>query len=88
MKMQARFPGVCAVCGHLVAVGDAIDFTPSTKAAGGRAETRCVSCFGKPVSAAAHAHTETRRCWECGCTFTRTDARRNGGDWADSYCGC
>jgi len=31
---------------------------------------------------------QVKRCWECGCTFTYADARRNGGDWQDSYCGC
>lgn len=30
----------------------------------------------------------TKRCWECGCAFTHADAKRNGGDWSDSYCGC
>jgi len=29
-----------------------------------------------------------RRCWECGRLFTAADARRNGGKWEDSYCGC
>jgi hypothetical protein len=31
---------------------------------------------------------ETKRCWECGCSFTKQDARSNQGDWQDSYCGC
>lgn len=31
---------------------------------------------------------QTKRCWECGCSFTYGDAKRNGGDWSDSYCGC
>lgn len=30
----------------------------------------------------------TKVCWECGGSFTAFDARRNGGDWKDSYCGC
>lgn len=29
-----------------------------------------------------------KRCWECGCSFTYADAKRYGGDWKDSYCGC
>jgi hypothetical protein len=31
---------------------------------------------------------ETKRCWECGNTFTYADAKANNGDWKDSYCGC
>lgn len=31
---------------------------------------------------------EWKVCWECGRSFTRSDARRRGGDWFDSYCGC
>lgn len=33
---------------------------------------------------------ETRTCWECGCTFTYAECRRNGGDWNENggYCGC
>lgn len=31
---------------------------------------------------------ETKLCWECGCRFTYADAKRGGGDWQDSYCGC
>lgn len=31
---------------------------------------------------------EIKRCWECGCRFTYADAKRNGGEWRDSYCGC
>lgn len=30
----------------------------------------------------------TKRCWECGRQFTYSDAKRNDGDWRDSYCGC
>jgi hypothetical protein len=30
----------------------------------------------------------TKRCWECGCSFTYAQAKRSGGDWRDSYCGC
>lgn len=32
--------------------------------------------------------SQTKRCWECGCAFTYGDAKRNDGDWQDSYCGC
>ena len=31
---------------------------------------------------------QTKQCWECGSSFSYTDAQRNGGDWQDSYCGC
>lgn len=31
---------------------------------------------------------DTKQCWECGRSFTYHDARSNGGDWSDSYCGC
>ncbi len=31
---------------------------------------------------------QTKRCWECGRSFTFHDAKSNGGDWHDSYCGC
>jgi hypothetical protein len=31
---------------------------------------------------------ETRECWECGCLFTYREAKANGGEWQDSYCGC
>lgn len=31
---------------------------------------------------------EKRQCWECGGMFTYADAKRNGGDWSESYCGC
>ena len=30
----------------------------------------------------------TKRCWECGCEFTFAQAKKNGGEWRDSYCGC
>lgn len=30
----------------------------------------------------------TKRCWECGCSFTYGQAKANDGDWQDSYCGC
>ena len=36
----------------------------------------------------SYAGRETKRCWECGGSFTYSDAKRNGGDWSDSYCGC
>lgn len=32
--------------------------------------------------------TPTKRCWECGCSFTYADAKCGGGDWGESYCGC
>lgn len=47
--------------------------------------------FYCPDKACRDAHkrkAETKTCWECGCTFTYADAKRNGGDWSDSYCGC
>lgn len=25
---------------------------------------------------------------ECGRMFTYSDAKRDGGDWSDGYCGC
>lgn len=31
---------------------------------------------------------ETKQCWECGGAFTFAEAKANGGDWRDSYCGC
>jgi len=31
---------------------------------------------------------ETRNCWECGCEFTYREAKHNGGNWSESYCGC
>lgn len=34
------------------------------------------------------ANAPTQQCWECGRQFTESDARRNNGDWRDSYCGC
>lgn len=30
----------------------------------------------------------TKTCWECGCAFTYRFAKKNEGDWQDSYCGC
>jgi hypothetical protein len=44
---------------------------------------------GAPAKAAGHgAGQPTKRCWECGCTFTYAQAKQYGGDWNDSYCGC
>lgn len=48
-----------------------------------------------PAAVTAKANVSTvkkaaprKRCWECGCLFTRADARIADGDWGDSYCGC
>lgn len=35
-----------------------------------------------------NSNGEMKQCWECGCSFTRADARRNGGDWQEGHCGC
>jgi hypothetical protein len=39
-------------------------------------------------SASRSGAEQTKICWECGLPFTYRDAKRNGGDWYDSYCGC
>lgn len=41
-----------------------------------------------PQNEASRARAPKKRCWECGCEFTYADAKRNEGDWSDSYCGC
>jgi hypothetical protein len=40
------------------------------------------------VEALKGTSSPTKRCWECGCEFTFGQAKRNDGDWGDSYCGC
>lgn len=40
------------------------------------------------VDALKGTSSPTKRCWECGKEFTFAQAKRNGGDWRDSYCGC
>ena len=40
------------------------------------------------TQSAKRGDAETKRCWECGCRFNYVDAKRDGGDWSDSYCGC
>lgn len=40
------------------------------------------------VSCGARSSGPTKRCWECGGSFTYQDAKQAGGDWQDSYCGC
>lgn len=40
------------------------------------------------VEALKGTSAPTKRCWECGCEFTFAQAKRNDGDWRDSYCGC
>ncbi len=47
----------------------------------------------KIVAAAGPARSfagggETKNCWECGCRFSYAQARANGGDWGEGYCGC
>jgi hypothetical protein len=39
-------------------------------------------------TATARTSAPTKRCWECGCSFSRADANASGGDWNESYCGC
>ena len=40
------------------------------------------------VHALKGTSSPTKRCWECGCEFTFSQAKKNGGEWRDSYCGC
>lgn len=40
------------------------------------------------LAAPGQGGAPTKRCWECGCEFTYSDAKRRDGDWSDSYCGC
>lgn len=40
------------------------------------------------VDALKGTSSPTKRCWECGKEFTFAQAKRNDGDWRDSYCGC
>ena len=42
----------------------------------------------KPSNTNRTTSSPSKRCWECGRSFTFADSRRNGGDWSDSYCGC
>lgn len=42
----------------------------------------------KKEESGAPSNEPTKRCWECGGTFTFRFAKSNGGDWQDSYCGC
>jgi hypothetical protein len=41
-----------------------------------------------PASRRSNGGSVTKSCWECGRSFTYADAKRSGGDWQDSYCGC
>lgn len=43
---------------------------------------------GSGGGSARRGPAATKRCWECGCAFTYADAKANGGDWGESYCGC
>lgn len=40
------------------------------------------------VDALKGTSAPTKRCWECGKEFTFAQAKRNDGDWRESYCGC
>ena len=44
--------------------------------------------FAEKARASENGTAPTKQCWECGCAFSEHDARRNDGDWSDSYCGC
>ena len=41
-----------------------------------------------PNGTGAQSSGPRKKCWECGRSFTPSDARRNGGEWSDGYCGC
>lgn len=62
----------------MAAKAKAIMLSPATKQAAQR----------RPGQSGRSSPAETKRCWECGCRFTYRDAKVNGGDWGDSYCGC
>lgn len=47
-----------------------------------------LSRFSQKLKDGGGGFAQTKRCWECGGSFTYQEAKRNGGDWADSYCGC
>ena len=61
---------------------------PDDKADAARA---LVTSAPAPISRArnsGYSSGAAKRCWECGRMFTYADAKRNDGDWNDSYCGC
>jgi DNA-directed RNA polymerase subunit RPC12/RpoP len=97
----AQFPGTCPRCGGRIRPGERVEWakgspavhagcagTGRTHRVAGGAPAPAAAPGRAPAPAPARASAETRTCWECGRRFTRADARRNGGDWGDSYCGC
>lgn len=85
MTITAKYPGTCVCCGQRITPGQAIEWTKGNPAR----HVGCTAEKSAPPTTQGRRHpAETKECWECGCRFTRADARKHGGDWNDSYCGC
>ncbi len=75
-RVQSKFgPGYRL---HLVSMDGRFDFWVDEKLTGPAA----------PQSAATRQASPQKQCWECGGMFTYRDAKDNGGDWNEGYCGC
>lgn len=86
MTITARFGGKCTKCGGTIRPGDSIEWA---KGKGATHATKCPE-HSQPVQVTKRqpaAHEPTKRCWECGRTFTRRTMFPDG-DWAEGYCGC
>ena len=88
MTITAKYSGTCRKCGGHFEAGTPINWVKDQG-------SEHVTCPAQPAAApiisrssSARPAAQTKRCWECGGTFTYADAKRNDGDWQDSYCGC
>ena len=86
MRITSKYHGTCKACGKPFSAGSTIEWTKD----GGGKHINCANAPAATPTAKPNAKrpAPTKHCWECGCTFTYADCKKNGGDWSDSYCGC
>ena len=86
MVIIAKFPSRCVVCSGNIQVGERIEWVKGNPVRHTACEFRAAGdSIPGPVVRSA---TPQKRCWECGRMSTFSDARKFGGEWDDSYCGC
>jgi hypothetical protein len=85
MTITAKYRGTCTSCGASIQPGQSIEWTKGQ----GSQHTTCPAAPVGPFIRPVHAHSAapTKRCWECGISFSRSQMGEDG-DWSESYCGC
>lgn len=92
MRITSKYAGTCKACGKPFDAGTTIEWTKDAGAKHVDCATAPAATTATPTATdkpkAKRPAGPTKRCWECGCSFSYSECKKNGGDWSDSYCGC